>query len=937
VTNTYNGFGELTSSTDPQGNVTTIQKYWDVTSGGATPTIPQNTIFYSQVNSTNKPYKKTWFDIFVREVKSELQTQNGATYSVVRFDSKGNNITSTSPFLVGGTAPIITTNTYDVYNRLLSVTNGINATSYAYSAIAGKLKTTVTTPTQTTSQTVDAAGRIVSSTDNGGTLNFTYFSNGEQKSIAMGSTIIVQMEYDQYGRQTKLTDIDAGISTYVYNAYGQLITQTDANNVTYQLQYDALGRETSKTGPDGVTSSTFIATGNGINQTRRITAANGSYFEYLYDDFGRVLSEIKFIDGQTFTTSTQYNIANNVSSITYPSGYKIKMNYSSIGDLLSVTNDGGSVTMYSLPTTNQNGQITSYKSGNNKTTNLSYDAYGMLTNISASGVQNYEVLFNQSTGNLSFRKDYLKDKNELFWYDNLNRLTDCQVKSINTQAQGPIYTSASYSSNGNITNKYNVGDYAYDANKIHAVKQINNPTVAIPSLVQAITYTPFDRTATITEGTSSLTLKYGPDLDRIKSELYSNGNLVKTKYFIGGYEKEVTSTGTKEIHYIPTGNGSNAVYVIDQGVGSYFYLYKDHLGSVVAVTNNTGAVVYEQSFEAWGKRRDPLNWSNTAYVPNPSFSWVRGFTGHEHLDEFGLINMNNRIYDPVLGRMLAVDNFVQNPLLTQNYNRYSYAYNNPLCNTDPNGEFIVSTAVISFLVFTEIGYNVQKAILPLAVHVDLNANTDKRGIGLDVSFGMPQMSPFSARANVGVSFYSKNGNMEGWEGRYGAELGVAGVFFLGSTYYDAEGSKFDQRLGTITIGNPYINAKYANDWQPGLPLGDNGDRYRTAALKLTFGGLSVGFNLFTGDPGLKNRKIDDNLGGLYGQYVKNDFGNDPDEYRSGIGYIGIGPIRIGNDSEKRRDLIQNRIIHDKVGSPHFKVLNRPNKFYFGFFGNGNLW
>lgn len=49
-------------------------------------------------------------------------------------------------------------------------------------------------------------------------------------------------------------------------------------------------------------------------------------------------------------------------------------------------------------------------------------------------------------------------------------------------------------------------------------------------------------------------------------------------------------------------------------------------------------------------------------VPNPENYLIdRGFTGHEHLDAFGLINMNGRIYDPVLGRMLSPDNFVQAP------------------------------------------------------------------------------------------------------------------------------------------------------------------------------------------------------------------------------------------------------------------------------------
>ena len=56
----------------------------------------------------------------------------------------------------------------------------------------------------------------------------------------------------------------------------------------------------------------------------------------------------------------------------------------------------------------------------------------------------------------------------------------------------------------------------------------------------------------------------------------------------------------------------------------------------------------------------------------------RGYTGHEHLDWFGLINMNARLYDPSLGRFLSPDPHVQAPDFSQNFNRYSYCLNNPL-------------------------------------------------------------------------------------------------------------------------------------------------------------------------------------------------------------------------------------------------------------------
>jgi RHS repeat-associated protein len=48
-------------------------------------------------------------------------------------------------------------------------------------------------------------------------------------------------------------------------------------------------------------------------------------------------------------------------------------------------------------------------------------------------------------------------------------------------------------------------------------------------------------------------------------------------------------------------------------------------------------------------------------------------------------NMNGRLYDPVIGRMFSPDKYVANSSFTQDFNRYSYARNNPLRYTDPSG------------------------------------------------------------------------------------------------------------------------------------------------------------------------------------------------------------------------------------------------------------
>lgn len=92
----------------------------------------------------------------------------------------------------------------------------------------------------------------------------------------------------------------------------------------------------------------------------------------------------------------------------------------------------------------------------------------------------------------------------------------------------------------------------------------------------------------------------------------------------------------------------------------------------------------ERSYDAWGRPRHPGDWS---YNNLPADILDRGFTGHEHLEMFGLINMNGRLYDPMIGRFLSPDPYVQNDLAgAQAFNRYIYCFNNPLKYIDPTGE-----------------------------------------------------------------------------------------------------------------------------------------------------------------------------------------------------------------------------------------------------------
>jgi RHS repeat-associated protein len=114
------------------------------------------------------------------------------------------------------------------------------------------------------------------------------------------------------------------------------------------------------------------------------------------------------------------------------------------------------------------------------------------------------------------------------------------------------------------------------------------------------------------------------------------------------------------------------------------YFHTDHLGSVTAITDETGLVVERLAYDAWGKRRFT---NGTADVNDTvvGLTTDRGYTEHEELDELGIIHMNGRIYDPYIGRFMSADPTIQAPYELQSHNRYAYVMNNPLLYTDPSG------------------------------------------------------------------------------------------------------------------------------------------------------------------------------------------------------------------------------------------------------------
>ncbi|MDH6344166.1 RHS repeat-associated protein [Parabacteroides sp. PFB2-12] len=187
------------------------------------------------------------------------------------------------------------------------------------------------------------------------------------------------------------------------------------------------------------------------------------------------------------------------------------------------------------------------------------------------------------------------------------------------------------------------------------------------------------------------TFTYDGSGSRKKMQVKRSATTILQRYYLGDrYEADVASGVTKQRFYIGgDAYSAPAVYVNQGSSWILYYICRDYLGSITQITSDSGSTTTEElSFDAWGRMRNPNTLVPYAPDTEPSLFLGRGYTGHEYLPWFGLVNMNARLYDPAVGRFLSPDPYVQMADFSQNYNRYSYALNNPLKYTDEDGEWV---------------------------------------------------------------------------------------------------------------------------------------------------------------------------------------------------------------------------------------------------------
>lgn len=634
------------------------------------------------------------------QTKTTIKNAQGQIASVV--DAQGNivsyqydalgNLTRTSA--AGST----TTLSYNQRGQKISMQDpAMGSWTYGYN-VFGELVTQRDSLSKTATYSYDVLGRMTKRTEADLTSEWSFDKKSDGTACGKGVGKLCEAKTDNGYKRT-----------HFYDALGRISSTSTAlddvsNPAVVSETYNSLtGRVASKTWPTGYQATyTYSAlgyltqvTGGGTNgfpiSSYQILAMNAQGQVTQYKT-GNNITTMLAVDPQTSrvigqTATTNGQVAGNVLKHTY--------SYDSLGNLLT-RND-------STP-------------GVGTQESFSYDSLNRLTTASMLGGSvspptTTEVMYDQR-GNITYKSDVGR-----YWYDTArpNRMTNVTLETAPgasvalTGTRALSYAFDDAKSGVQTINGVTVGngnlEYTVSQDTINSRHTVRFESYTSFNMPNQIEYGNFV-TSTSSTADRKLSFIYGPEHQRIRQKVELTGNGTSA-YFAGStwylngedslgltYEKEIRANGTTEHkHYLSAGGVNFALFTSRTGTlnglaaTTTSYFHPDQLGSVAAITNEVGVVTERLAYDPWGKRRFI---GTTPGQPDKLDVIVgirtdRGYTGHEHLDEVGIIHMNGRIYDPLMGRFMSADPLIEAPYELASYNRYSYVWNNPLNRTDPSG------------------------------------------------------------------------------------------------------------------------------------------------------------------------------------------------------------------------------------------------------------
>lgn len=718
----YNGRRELVSVTDALSNHISMS-YNAV--GMTTETTNQlnNTIRYAY-NAMNNPITKTdamshttnyyyndhnWLEMEVNALGDTTSFIYDNVGQIVLIEYPNGRIINYQYDVldrlvsVSDQSGVISVFSYDANGNTVQITDGEgNATSYIYDAL-GRVTQIMDAEGSTEYYSYDNNGNILTYTNqNGQTIEYTYNANNQIVSERNPLNHITNYAYDANGNLASVTDARGNTTSYQYDANNQLTKITFANGKTQQMVrdangniltftdesgyqmgfvYDALNRLTQKTYPNNTADSfTYDANGN------MLTANNvDAQVSFIYDAIGKMLSET--LNGKT--TSYAYDTRNRTITKTYPSGRTITEEYDLRHCLTGIKENNNYFVTLAY---NANNALTQRAYDNGTTTNFVYNTLNRLVQITDNpNIANVQMTYD-AVGNMLSKEDLLRPtKSEAYTYDALNRLTNFEQGEMDTGVEIPNpmkQVQYALDALGNRTTVTTNGVAThYTADNMNAYTAITGGQNMTPQYddngnmtsdgAHTYQYNYNNRLISVDNGATA-TYTYDALNRRIQKTVVSTGSTTNY-YYCGDQAIEERDANDAVLATYIFGISVDDVLQMQRD-GNTYYCHKNHLGSVVALTDGSSNLVERYEYDPYGQSFffDANSNAMSQSVLGNSIL----FTGRDYDVETGAYYYRTRTMHSGLGRFMQHD-----PLIYRDsYCLYQYVIDNPIKYLDSYGE-----------------------------------------------------------------------------------------------------------------------------------------------------------------------------------------------------------------------------------------------------------
>ena len=629
--------------------------------------------------------------ITVQNINSDNTNGNLITYTYDEFDRQIGTVETFETVAVN-----TSTATYDSNGNILTQTVNGQTTGFEYDAMGRRTK--VTAPGGVVTNTAYYPTGDIRRVD-GATypVEYTYNALGKQATMKTfkdaDTPQVTSWTYNARGEMVQKTYADGNSVNYTYNADGQLLTRTWARGIVTTYTYDNAGRATGYHYSDGVTPAVVITLDFLDRQSSVADAAGTRNFTYGSDQL-KTEEDIPYIADLVLTYG--YDAAKRKNTLSLGNHYVVNYTYDVNGRPASIAFNGKTKNYSYVPGTSNLSGYNVAESGNSvMNTSYSYDAHKRLTGITANvnGVT-YTHGYTLNDKNQRTGMALADGKDWNFSYDNMGQVTGAMLNN-----SGSLLNTYSYNYDliGNRIQAEKDSDItSYSSNIVNQYTQINS---AVPTYDQDgnmltngswnYTWNGENRMTVAQNAARKVEFSYdymGRCFERKEYTASSNDswNLDKTVYIVYDDYKQIAEYVNEELHqqYAWDSAGLDTVAFMSKSNSVYMY-WTDGNKNVLKLFDTAG----EQASYSY----DPFGKITTAEGSLAAENPFR-FSSEYHNDITGLVEYIYRKYDPSLGRWINRD-----PVEEQGgVNLYVICKNNNLLEYDINGLYYKGLLILSW-------------------------------------------------------------------------------------------------------------------------------------------------------------------------------------------------------------------------------------------------